>query len=218
MLQGIAPPQEPPKGIEVPAEQPPAPPAESPEVPPPNPPAQEPVPPAEPPSPAPDTSLNANTATQAPPLPPNTESPIPLNVFGLPSQVLPLGRINPAYNGFTQLGPYTYSYPGVRLYDPYDPFSLSPYGFPFYRQLPNVLGPSLVGPILPGGPNYGGPGPLIPAQTAPAPAAPANPSAQTPPPEPSDLNVFNFASKDPAIPNVPPPPLPQGGLKSDKNE
>ncbi|KOB76801.1 hypothetical protein OBRU01_02933 [Operophtera brumata] len=163
--------------------------------------------PAPPPSPAPD----ADSITLAPPPPPKTESPIPLNDFGLPPQVVPLGRINPAYNGFTQLGPFTYSYPGVRLYDPYDPFTLGPYGFPFYRPLPNLLGL--------GGPSYGSPSvSLVPAQvSAPNPAAaPAGLSSQVPPPEPSDLTVLNYSSKDPAIPNVPPPPLPQGGLKSDK--
>lgn len=227
MLQGIVSQPAPPKGAEGPAASPPAPPAEtdsSPaatDTPPVEAPAKEPLPPIEPPSPASPTDVDSTTLL---PPPPNTESPIPLNEFGLPSQVLPLGRINPAYNGFTQLGPYAYSYPGVRLYDPYDPFSLGSYGLPFYRQIPNVLSPSLgpnfLAPSL-GIPNYGAPGvPFIPAQ-APAPAlavAPANPLVSSPPNEPSDLNVLNYSSKDSAIPNVPPPPLPQGGLKSDKSE
>lgn len=136
------------------------------------------------------------------PPPPTTESPIPLNEFGLPSQVLPLGRINPAYNGFTQIGSYPYPYPGVRYYNPYDPFSLG-YGFPVYR--PNVL--EL-------GPSYGRPDvPLVPAQASGS-AAP-EPPVGAPPNEPSDLNVLNYSSKDSSIPNVPPPPLPKGGLKSD---
>lgn len=201
MFQGIIPQLVPSKDAEALA--PPLP-AAVPEAPPTQAPANEPAPP---PNPAP----NADSATLAPPPAPNTESPIPLNSFGLPPQVLPLGRISPAYNGFTQLGPFTYSYPGVRLYDPYEPLNLGPYGFPFYRPLPNVLGL--------GGPSYGSPsGYMVPAQFhAPSPAAaPTGLSAQTPPSEPSDLNVLNYSSKDPAIPNVPPPPLPKGGLKSDK--
>lgn len=143
----------------------------------------------------------AEKPTPAPPLPPNTQSPIPLNEFGLPSQVLPLNRFDPAFNGFTQLGPFTYTYPGLRFYDPYDPFSLSPYANlppPLYRPLPNVLSP--VPPA---------------SKEPPAPAPTAQSTSATPPPEPSNLNVLNYSSKDPAIPNVPPPPLPQGGLKSD---
>ncbi|KAG6462332.1 hypothetical protein O3G_MSEX013191 [Manduca sexta] len=148
-------------------------------------------------------------STPATPTAPKTQSPIPLNEFGLPPQVIPLGGLNPAYDGFTQVGPFSYTYPGFRFYDPYDPFSfqsLSPYAsFPLYRPLTNVLGPSL--PFYPG--------------KEPAPSSPVQPtekSAQTPPPEPSDLNVLNYSSKDPAIPDVPPPPLPQGGLKDDKSE
>ncbi|RVE48147.1 hypothetical protein evm_007207 [Chilo suppressalis] len=157
----------------------------------------------------------SDKATPAPPLPPNTESPIPLNQFGLPSQVLPLNRIDPAYNGFNQLGPFTYSYPSFRLYDPYDPFSLNPFvNFPpLYRPLPNLL--EAGAPVIPQGPQ-------VVAKAAPSeaagPATAAPQSNQTPPPEPSDLNLLNYPSKDPAIPNVPPPPLPQGGLKSDNSE
>ncbi|XP_049875527.1 uncharacterized protein LOC126373406 [Pectinophora gossypiella] len=147
--------------------------------------------------------------TPAPPLPPNTQSPIPLNQFGLPSQVLPLGRFDPAFDGFTHIGPFTYSYPGLRFYDPYDPFSLSPYANlpPLYRPLTNVL-------------NHSAPGPIAPPKAAvPVPSpAPADGDGATPPPEPTDLNVLNYSSKDPAIPNVPPPPLPSGGLASDKSE
>ncbi|KAL0851018.1 hypothetical protein ABMA28_006910 [Loxostege sticticalis] len=143
--------------------------------------------------------------TPAPPLPPNTQSPIPLNQFGLPPQVLPLGRIDPAYNGFTQVGPFTYTYPNFRFYDPYDPFSFNPYTNlpPLYRPLPNVLEQNV---------------PLASGKAAPSPTRPESTGSQspeTPPSEPNDLNVLNYSSKDPAIPNVPPPPLPDGGLKSE---
>ncbi|XP_053614134.1 uncharacterized protein LOC128677376 [Plodia interpunctella] len=159
-----------------------------------------------PPSPPPEPSEKPQSeASTAPPPPPNTESPIPLNEFGLPPQVLPLGRIDPAYQGFSQVGPFTYTYPSFRFYDPFDPFSLSPYApLPLYRPLPNVLAQ---------------PPPVLKTDIPTATPAQANPepTAQTPPPEPNDLNILNFESKDPAIPNVPPPPLPQGGLKSDKS-
>lgn len=166
------------------------------------------------PSPPPDPSQDdAGKPTPAPPLPPNTKSPIPLNEFGLPPQVLPLGRFDPAYDGFTQVGPFTYTYPGLRFYDPYDPFSLGHYPNlpPFYRPLPNVLGP-----VAP-------PQATVIKDEVPSPApetagSEQSASPQAPPPEPNDLNVLNYASKDPAIPNVPPPPLPQGGLKPDDAE
>ncbi|XP_047985618.1 vegetative cell wall protein gp1 [Leguminivora glycinivorella] len=189
----------------------PAPPAPSPE----SPPTPSEAPPEDkspssevpPPAPEPQPESDTNKPTTASPLPPNTESPIPLNEFGLPSQVLPLGRINPAYNGFTQVGPFTYpyAYSGFRFYDPYDPFSFNPYANlpPLYRPLANTLVPQ--GPAL------------VPARAAPVAPAPAQ-SADAPPSEPSDLNLLNYASKDPAIPNVPPPPLPSGGLKTDKTE
>ncbi|CAH2102335.1 unnamed protein product [Euphydryas editha] len=143
-----------------------------------------------------------NKITPAPPLAPKTESPIPLNEFGLPTQVLPVGHINPAYQ-FTQLPAFPYTYPGLRFYNPYDPFGFHTYAnWPLYQPLTNYLGPAL----------------SIPDVKAEAPAAAStnsNKSSATPPPEPSDLNVLNYSAKDPAIPNVPPPPLPQGGLKPD---
>uniref|UniRef100_A0A2A4K261 DUF4794 domain-containing protein n=1 Tax=Heliothis virescens TaxID=7102 RepID=A0A2A4K261_HELVI len=151
---------------------------------------------------------DTKSSTPAPPAP-NTESPIPLNEFGLPPQVLPLGHIDPLYNALPQFSPFAYRYPGVRFYDPYDPFGFSPYSsLPIYRPLTNVLGHSL--PVI--------------AEKEPSNVQPlasngvSEQSAQTPPPEPSDLNILNYSSKNPAIPNVPPPPLPQGGLKTDKSE
>ncbi|XP_026739294.1 classical arabinogalactan protein 9 [Trichoplusia ni] len=152
----------------------------------------------EPAKPEPESS----DPSPAPPQP-KTESPIPLNEFGLPPQVLPLGHIDPLYNALPQFSPFTYRYPGVRFYDPYDPFGFSPYAnFPIYRPLTNVLGQSL--PVAADNVNNSPPS--------------ADQNAQTPPPEPSDLNILNYSSKNPSIPNVPPPPLPQGGLKSDKSE
>ncbi|XP_026759083.2 uncharacterized protein LOC113518383 [Galleria mellonella] len=148
------------------------------------------------------------STTSAPPLPPSTESPIPLNEFGLPPQVIPLGRIDPAYEGFSQVGPLTYTYPSFRLYDPFDPFSLSPFAqLPsLYRPLPSIIRQSA--PIL------------VNKQTIPTAAPPTRieQSADSPPPEPIDLNLLNYSSKDPSIPDVPPPPLPQGNLKSEKSE
>lgn len=171
-------------------------------------PAATPSPPVSPEPSAPPAETDK--ATPAPPLPPNTQSPIPLNEFGLPPHVLPLGRIDPAYNGFTQVGPFTYTYPSFRFYDPYDPFSFSAYGNlpPLYRPLPNVLEHGV---------------PVAAAGKAPPPPRPEPSDAQLqpgqgPPSEPNDLNVLNYSSKDPAIPNVPPPPLPDGGLKSDVPE
>lgn len=163
------------------------------------------------PSPAASPEANeppadSNKPTPAPPLPPNTQSPIPLNQFGLPPQVLPLGRIDPAYNGFTQVGPFTYTYPNFRFYDPYDPFGFNPYAnlAPLYRPLPNILEQNVVAP-----------GNTAPStRLEPSSAQPA----QSPPSEPNDLNLLNYSSKDPAIPNVPPPPLPDGGLKTDQAE
>lgn len=174
-------------------------------------PVSTPGPPAEP---SPKTEAPATTeappkpeqdgSASSPATPPATQSPIPLNEFGLPPQVLPLGHIDPAYNTLPQFSPFTYRYPGVRFYDPYDPFSFSPYtNLPIYRPLPNVLGQSL---------------PIVAQKEVNTAPASAEQSAQTPPPEPSDLNILNYPSKDPAIPNVPPPPLPQGGLKTDKPE
>ncbi|KAL4716845.1 hypothetical protein ACJJTC_012656 [Scirpophaga incertulas] len=116
-----------------------------------------------------------NKPTQAPPLPPNTQSPIPLNQFGLPSQVLPLGRINPAYNGFNQVGPFTYSYPGFRFYDPFEPFTINPFvSIPsIYRPLPNVL-------------EQNSPGVFAAVETPSEPSpTPAPQATQTPPSEPS---------------------------------
>ncbi|CAH0592526.1 unnamed protein product [Chrysodeixis includens] len=147
-------------------------------------------------------------ASPAPPQP-KTESPIPLNEFGLPPQVLPLGHIDPLYNALPQFSPFTYRYPGVRFYDPYDPFGFSPYAnFPIYRPLTNLLGQNL--PVA--ADNINNVNSPVNSQVS------SDQSAQTPPPEPSDLNILNYSSKNPSIPNVPPPPLPQGGLKSDKSE
>ncbi|XP_072941079.1 uncharacterized protein [Epargyreus clarus] len=158
--------------------------------------------PAEEASPQPDS----DNATPAPQSPPKTEAPIPLNEFGLPPQVLPIGRLGPTYD-FTQFGSFPYTYPGFRFYDPYDPFGFNPYaGLPLYRPITNVIGPSA--PVLVGKEE---------ASTA-APVSPSAQDSQAPPSEPSDLNVLNYSAKDPAIPNVPPPPLPSGGLKSDKSE
>ncbi|XP_059051014.1 uncharacterized protein LOC131845882 [Achroia grisella] len=149
-----------------------------------------------------------SVSTTPPPLPPSTESPIPLNEFGLPPQVVPLGRLDPAYDGYSQVGPLTYSYPSFRLYDPFDPFHFSPFAHlpALYRPFPNIIRHSA--PIL------------INKETFPteAPSTRIEQSAETPPPEPIDLNLLNYSSKDPAIPNVPPPPLPQGNLKSEKSE
>ncbi|KAJ0182413.1 hypothetical protein K1T71_001782 [Dendrolimus kikuchii] len=156
------------------------------------------------------SSAEPNNPTPTPPLPPNIQSPIPLNQFGLPPQVLPLNVLDSAYNGFTQVGPFTYSYPNIRFYDPFDPFSLSPYSnLPLIRHVPNFLGQGIS--TFPGKLALVSNGAAVTSTEAPG-------SAQTPPPEPSDLNVLNYSSKDPAIPDVPPPPLPQGGLKSDKAE
>lgn len=153
---------------------------------------------------APDAEKN--NSTPPPPSEPNTQSPIPLNAFGLPPQVIPLGHIDPIYNALPQFSPFAYRYPSFRFYDPYDPFSFSPYSSfsSLYQPLPSFLGHNF---------------PVIPNKEAPtkAPATP-EPSAQTPPNEPNDLTILNYSSKDPAIPNVPPPPLPQGGLKDDKAE
>ncbi|CAK1540148.1 unnamed protein product [Leptosia nina] len=150
---------------------------------------------------APNPQPDSNQGTEAPPPPPKTESPIPLNEFGLPPQVLPLGNFGSGYE-FTQINTFPYSYPGLRFYDSYDPFLFNPYAnFPLYRPLPNVLAP------LP---------PVSIPKEAPKPSpAPESPAPSQPPSEPSDLNILNYSSKDPAIPNVPPPPLPQGGLKPD---
>ncbi|XP_041974797.1 leucine-rich repeat extensin-like protein 5 [Aricia agestis] len=160
---------------------------------------------AVPENPEPAADSNVDKDKDVPP-PPSTESPIPLNQFGLPPQVLPLGRINPTY-AISHINPYpAYSYSGFGLYDPYSPFGLNPLNFasyPIYGPLNNLF------------PQYS---PSFVAREPPAatPAPEAADGKSTPPPEPSDLNVLNYAPKDPAIPNVPPPPLPQGGLKSDE--
>ncbi|KAM3967891.1 LOW QUALITY PROTEIN: uncharacterized protein ACR2FA_011440 [Aphomia sociella] len=161
------------------------------------------------PPPEPTKEPQSVTSTAAPPPPPNTESPIPLNEFGLPPQVIPLGRIDPSYEGFSQVGPFTYSYPSFRLYDPFDPFSLSPFvQLPsLYRPLPNILRQST---LLQANKEV-----IIPTV---APPTRVEQSGDAPPPEPIDLNLLNYSSKDPAIPNVPPPPLPQSGIKTDKSE
>lgn len=167
------------------------------------------APPSSTPAPEP-SSAEPNNPTPVPPLPPNTQPPIPLNQFGLPPQVLPLSGLDPAYNGFTQLGPFTYTYPNIRFYDPFDPFSLSPYSnLPLIRPIPNYLGQE-ISPISDKS--------AIAVNNVAVTSTEQPSSAQAPPPEPSDLNVLNYSSKDPAIPDVPPPPLPQGGLKSDKSE
>ncbi|CAH0727440.1 unnamed protein product, partial [Brenthis ino] len=155
--------------------------------------------PAPEPSPAPEKD-----ATTTPPVP-KTESPIPLNEFGLPPQILPLSRVNPGYQ-YTQLATYPYTYPGLRLYDPYDPFGLQLQTYanwPLYQPLTNFIGQTL--PLN----TVRAEGPALSTSVE-------EKSAQAPPSEPSELNVLNYSAKDPAIPNVPPPPLPQGGLKSDK--
>lgn len=149
-----------------------------------------------------------NKETPAAPLPPSTQSPIPLNQFGLPPAVLPLGRFDPTFDGFTQISPF-YTYPGFRFYDPYDPYNLNAYpNFPpFFRGIPNLPGSSI--PTIPQVPSASSP-----ANTTSDPIT----NSSAPPSEPNDLNVLNYSAKDPAIPNVPPPPLPQGGLKSDASE
>ncbi|KAJ2948151.1 hypothetical protein O0L34_g9954 [Tuta absoluta] len=184
--------------------QPPLSPAEKPEE------SKPPEAPAEPPAPSP--SDDGEKQATPPPQPPATQSPIPLNQFGLPPQVLPLGRFDGVggYSGFNHIGPYTYSsYPGFRFYDPYDPFLFNPYANlpPVYRPLTNVLSP--------------GPGPQAPAER-PVRPQPQGPPSQQPsegpaPAEPSDLNVLNYSSKDPSIPNVPPPP-PPSGVKTNDSE
>ncbi|XP_034830810.2 uncharacterized protein [Maniola hyperantus] len=154
------------------------------------------------PEPSPALEDNKPTSAPSPPEPPRTESPIPLNEFGLPPQILPIGagHFSPAYQ-YTQFG-FPYSYPGLRFYDPYNPFGFHPYaGLPLYQPLTNILG-------------AGAPIPALKPEAPVASPASSDQSSQTPPPEPSDLNVLNYSSKDPAIPNVPPPPLPQGGLKT----
>ncbi|XP_013135244.1 PREDICTED: extensin [Papilio polytes] len=150
------------------------------------------------------TSLpnSADQAAQSPPPPPSTESPIPLNQFGLPPQVLPISH---TYNTIPNIRHFTYSYPAFRFYDPFDPFGFNPYAGlpPLYHPLTNVLGQYEASPS---GREQ------IPNSVG------SNPSTPSPPPEPSDLNVLNYSPKDPEIANVPPPPLPQGGLKPDKPE
>ncbi|XP_038208257.1 vegetative cell wall protein gp1 [Zerene cesonia] len=153
-------------------------------------------------SPAPNSPDSTNQATEPPSTPPKTESPIPLNQFGLPPQVIPLGNFGSGYE-FTHINTFPYAYPGLRFYDAYDPFLFNPYSnFPLYRPYTNFLAPLPAGPVAKESP-----------QPAPSPESPE--ASSTPPPEPSDLNILNYSSKDPAIPNVPPPPLPQGGLKTD---
>lgn len=101
----------------------------------------------------------------------------------------------------------------MRFYDPYDPFGFNPYTnfAPLYRPLPNTLSPSFPIPSFVG--KEAGPSPAN--EPTASGSSEESGSAQSPPPEPSDLNVLNYSSKDPAIPNVPPPPLPQGGQKAD---
>ncbi|CAB3240908.1 unnamed protein product [Arctia plantaginis] len=149
---------------------------------------------------------DSNDSQPAPPVSPTTESPVILNAFGLPPQVLPLGHVNPVYNALPQFNPFTYHYPGLRFYDPYDPFSFSVPSI--YRPLPNLLGPHI---------SAGVPLAIANKKASTTPAS-SESTDQTPPPEPNDLSILNYSSKDPAIPNVPPPPLPQGGLKSDESE
>ncbi|CAG9581575.1 unnamed protein product [Danaus chrysippus] len=192
LTNGIIPvPSSPPKDTDVKSEEPSTPAPEAP-------PAGSTEKPTEPESSSP--KADDEKSTPVPP-PPKTESPIPLNEFGLPPQVLPISRFQPSYEYSPFAFPYSYS--GLRFYDPYDPFGFSAFpSYPLYRPLSNVLGPSLPFPAV-------------------KPQAPATPESnkgdvQPPPAEPSELNVLNYSSKDPAIPNVPPPPLPQGGLKVDK--
>ncbi|CAH2050603.1 unnamed protein product, partial [Iphiclides podalirius] len=154
-------------------------------------------------TPGPSTPEPESASPQEPPTPPSTESPIPLNEFGLPPQVLPISR---TYNSIPSIGHFTYSYPSIRFYDPFEPFGFHPYAGlpPLYHPLTNILG------------QYDAPQ-LAKQEAAPAPAPTSQPTS-TPPPEPNDLNVLNYSPKDPEIANVPPPPLPQGGLKPDKSE
>ncbi|XP_068626876.1 uncharacterized protein [Battus philenor] len=146
---------------------------------------------------------NSSEAPKTPDSPPSTESPIPLNEFGLPPQVIPITR---TYNTFPNFGHFPYTYPSLRFYDPFDPFGFHPFaGLPaLYQPLTNVIGQYEAAPSNK-------------AEATPAPDV-SNQSSTTPPPEPSDLNVLNYSPKDPEIANVPPPPLPQGGLKSDASE
>ncbi|CAK1602231.1 unnamed protein product [Parnassius mnemosyne] len=156
-------------------------------------------------TPAPSTvqPQTERKSPETPPPPPKTESPIPLNEFGLPPHVIPLTS---TYNTIPNLGHFTYAYPTLRFYDPFDPFSFNPYAGvpPLYHPLTNVLGQyeSRVS---------------TKEEVTPAPTV-VNQPTSTPPPEPSDLNVLNYSPKDPEIANVPPPPLPKGGLKPDKSE
>lgn len=117
---------------------------------------------------------------------------------------MPLGRFNPAYSGFTQISPF-YTYPGFRFYDPFDAYNLSPFVNlpPLYRGLHGFGSPLL---------------PTLASSSSPSISADSATSVSTPPPEPNDLNLLNYPAKDPAIPNVPPPPLPQGGLKSNTDQ
>lgn len=116
---------------------------------------------------------------------------------------MPLGRFDPVHGSFAQISPF-YSFPGYRFFDPYDAYNLNAYANlpPVYRPFPNFPG---VAPQIP----LGAPSAPIPASSG------TQPEQSTLPSEPSTLNVLNYSSKDSAIPNVPPPPLPQGGLKSD---
>lgn len=130
--------------------------------------------------------------------------------------------------------PYSPYYQPAFAPNLYNPYLLPS---PFYNNFPasgEQLGPQWSGPEQPwGGPLQGMPQ-LPPLGPEPAPGGPGgqDPSqAQGPPPPqkqpqrpvdqqqpPPELNIKNHANKNSAIPDVPPPPLPVGGLKYDSDK
>ncbi|XP_039947881.1 extensin [Bactrocera tryoni] len=160
---------------------------------------------------------------------PNEKLPIPLNEYGLPPSLIPLQQypnrnpLNPV-----ALPPYAFNqYPVI--YDPitgYREQYLPPYQY-FPSQHQHFALGGVPKPPFPQPPTAASIGPAVtpppPAPQYPTPAQPEEAAASEPEPQPADPpqtppptvdfdSIKNASkSKNSAVPDVPPPPIPSGG-------
>lgn len=175
-----------------------------------------------------ETGTTSNPSTDVPstkskePTPP-TNSPIPLNEFGLPPSLVSLNPYGYHQNP-VNLSPYPYSsYP--LIYDQYSGYNTNPYLPPFgyYPQpgldVSNFAPPSFgVQRKKQGGKKTAksaenGPSSDIPSGDANGNMATSDNNRQTPTVQSADIK--NYAKQDKNIPDVPPPPLPSGAKNTD---
>lgn len=160
---------------------------------------------------------------------PNEKLPIPLNEYGLPPSLIPLQQYpNRNPQNPVALPPYAFNqYPVI--YDPitgYREQYLPPYQY-FPSQHQHFALGGVPKPPFPQPPTAASIGPAVtpppPAPQYPTPAQPEEAAASEPEPQPADPpqtppptvdfdSIKNASkSKNSAVPDVPPPPIPSGG-------